>query len=76
MVRLQCEACGAVICTRHAWDHVACECGALSASGRPWRPTIHWRASSGGGWTELDDDTEGPDSPSPNDDAPHHRIGF
>jgi hypothetical protein len=56
VVRLQCEACGTVISTRHAWDHVACSCGGLSASGRPWRPRIHWRATSGAGWIELDDD--------------------
>jgi hypothetical protein len=76
VVRLQCEACGAVICTRHAWDHVACECGDLSASGRPWRPTVHWRASSGGGWTEVNDDATTSELDVGRTEKPHRRIGY
>jgi hypothetical protein len=83
VVRLRCESCSTIISTRHAWDHVTCACGALSASGRPWRPTIHWLATSGGGWTDLDDGVATTD-PSPagdgdgdgDGDGPRRPIGF
>jgi hypothetical protein len=55
---------------------VTCACGALTASGRPWRPRLHWSATSGGGWTELDDDTGSAGAPSPDDDASRRRIGY
>lgn len=38
---------------RHAWDVMACSCGALVLSGRPRRPTVHWLSRPGGGWSEL-----------------------
>jgi hypothetical protein len=63
-----------ILSLRHAWDVMACSCGALLLSGRPAKPTIHWLSRPGGGWTEIDDDQDisVPDDPG----LPARRLGF
>lgn len=61
VVEVRCESCRTVVSTIHAWDAVTCACGRLTVSGRPWRPTVAWLASPGGGWTETTRDPAGDD---------------
>jgi hypothetical protein len=84
--RLRCETCLEVLSLRHAWDIVACGCGALLLSGRPATPTVHWLSRPGGGWSELDDETgsgaaatetdDGLGKEDDEDEVPSRRLGY
>lgn len=69
--RVRCESCSEVLVTRHPWDTVGCSCGALTLSGRPWRPRVSWRGGAGGGWSDVTDLTGTADEcrPGPEDDT-------
>jgi hypothetical protein len=76
--RLRCEACLDELTLRHYFDLMTCSCGALTVTGRPARPTVHWLGRPGGGWSELDDETD----PAPVGDGPDQepsalrKLGF
>ena len=53
--RLRCESCLAILSTRHPWDQVSCRCGALTASGPPWRPRVFWIGGADTGWSDVTD---------------------
>jgi len=79
--RLRCESCLEVLTLAHAWEVVTCSCGALTLSGRPARPAVHWLSRPGGGWTDLDtgaDAAAGPVDPTGDDesDGPVRTLGF
>jgi hypothetical protein len=83
---VRCEACLEVLSLRHHWDVATCRCGALLVSGRPQRPTVSWLSRRGGGWTELEDETEPDGDPSEvsktgddqgkEEEAPARRLGY
>jgi len=64
VIHIRCERCFAVLRTRHPWDTVDCRCGALTLSGRPWRPHISCRVVPGGGWSQVAAEPE-PDVATP-----------
>ena len=82
---VRCEGCGAVLVLAHPFDVRTCLCGAVSVSGRPWRPTVTWLSRPGGGWSEVTGDDEvsevtddggdeaGRDSAA---DEPARRLGY
>ena len=63
-----------VLATRHAWDKVTCECGALTLTGRR---KVFWLGRPGGGWSEVHDELVVPAADAEKD-LPEHarRIGF
>jgi hypothetical protein len=76
---VRCEACGSDVATRHAFDKVTCSCGDVTVTGRPWRPTVTFRARAGSGWHELAPSPEGvdDDEPATDDAAPASRpLGY
>jgi hypothetical protein len=83
--RLRCEACLDELSLRHYFDLMTCSCGALTVTGRPARPTVHWLSRPGGGWSELDDDIESGAAATKTDDdqdkekedeVPSRRLGY
>ncbi|HXQ63178.1 MAG TPA: hypothetical protein VN796_12650 [Acidimicrobiales bacterium] len=83
--RWRCETCSDVLALRHAWDVATCGCGALTVSGRPTKPAVHWVSRPGGGFTELSCGTgvrnpapprSAPEAPDPGGESPPRRIGF
>jgi hypothetical protein len=80
-VVVRCESCGEDVVTRHAFDKVECSCGDVTVSGRPWRPTVTFRARAGSGWHEVAPDADadrsddiGADAAS--DESPPRPLGY